>query len=70
MIEEWKTYFDRQEFGGAILMDMSEAFYTLNYDLLLEKLHAYGFDKNASLIINRYLKIRSQRTKVNNSFLS
>ena len=45
MIEEWKQYFDRQEFGGAILMDLSKVFDTLNHDLLLAKLNVYGFDK-------------------------
>ena len=37
-------------------MDFSKAFDTLNYDLLLAKFHAYGFDKNALLIINSYFK--------------
>ena len=45
-----EKYLDRQEFGGAILMDLSKAFDTLNHGLLLAKLHAYGFDKNKLLI--------------------
>ena len=51
-------------------MDLSKAFDTLNHDLLLAKLHAYGLDKNALLIINSYLKKRWQRTKINISFSS
>ena len=70
MIEKWKEYLDKQGFGGAILMDLSKAFDTLNHDLLLAKLHAYGFDKNALLIIKSYLKKQWQRTKINNSFSS
>ena len=70
MIEKWKEYLDKKGFGGAILMDLSKAFDTLNHDLLLAKLHAYGFDKNALLIIKSYLKKRWQRTKINNSFSS
>ena len=56
MIEKWKEYLDKHGFGGAILMDLSKAFDTLNHDLLLAKLHAYGFDKNALLIIKSYFK--------------
>ena len=59
---------DRQEFSDAISMDLSKAFDTLNYDLIVAKLHVYGFVKNALLVINSYLKKRWQRTKVNNSF--
>ena len=44
MIEKWKVYLDKQGIGGAILMDLSKASDTLNHDLLLAKLHAYGFD--------------------------
>ena len=29
-----------------ILMDLPRAFDTLNHDLLIAKLHAYGFQKN------------------------
>ena len=29
--------------AGAILMDLSKVFDTLNHDLLTAKLHAYGF---------------------------
>ena len=43
MIEEWKEYLDKQGFAGAILMDLSKVFYTLNHDLLLEKLHVCNF---------------------------
>ena len=49
-------------------MDLSKAFNTINHDLLIAKLYAYGFNKNALKRIKSYLTNRWQRTKVNNSY--
>ena len=49
-------------------MDLSKAFDTINYDLLIAKLHAYGFSYDALSLIQSYLTDRWQRTKVNMSF--
>ena len=38
-IEKWKHQLDQIGFAGAILMVLSKAFDTINYDLLIEKLH-------------------------------
>ena len=70
LIEKWKLTLDKHGYAGAILMDLSKAFDTLNHDLLLAKLHAYGFDKNALSLIKSYLTNRWQRTKINTSFSS
>ena len=51
-------------------MDLSKAFDTLNDDLLVAKLHGYGFENSALRMIKSYLSNRWQRTKVNNSFSS
>ena len=53
---------------GAIFMDLSKAFDTLNHDLILVKLEAYGFSKNSLNYIQSYLRSRLERTNVNNSF--
>ena len=58
------------ETNGAILMDLSKAFDTINYELLLGKLYAYGFDKKALRLLRSYLTERWQRTKINQSFSS
>ena len=73
MIEKWKKYLDLRENGkygkiGAVLMDLSKAFDTINHELLIAKLKAYGFDDSALYIILDYLSDRWQRTKVNDSF--
>ena len=47
LIEGWKKKLDQKGYGGAILMDLSKAFHTLNHDLLLVKLHAYDFDRGS-----------------------
>ena len=46
LTEEWKKALNNKGFGGAVLMNLSKALDTINHDLLLEKLHAYGFDKS------------------------
>ena len=46
-------------------MDLSKAFDTLDHDLLIAKLYAYGFGKNALKLIKSYLSDRWQRTKIN-----
>ena len=39
----WRKSLDDKGYRGAVLLDLSKAFDTLNYDLLIAKLHAYGF---------------------------
>ena len=43
LVESWKKSLDKKEYAGALLMDLSKAFDTINHDLLLAKLSAYGF---------------------------
>ena len=49
-------------------MDLSKAFDTINHQLLIAKLYAYGFSKDALELIMSYLNDRWQRTKINMSF--
>ena len=49
-------------------MGLSKAFDTISHMLMISKLHAYGFNIDALEIIFNYLRNRSQRVKINNSF--
>ena len=57
-LEKWKIILDRKGYAGAILMDLSKAFDTLNHDLLITKLHAYGFSEESLKLIKSYLTNR------------
>jgi hypothetical protein len=68
LIESWKTFLNKGFLVGTLIMDLSKAFDTLNHDLLIAKLSAYGFDKNSIIFIKSYLTGRQQRCKINNIF--
>ena len=70
LIEKWKQSLDNKGYAGGIFMDLSKAFDTINHQLLIAKLHAYGFDKSALTLMLSYLSNRWQRTKINLCFSS
>ena len=59
-----KLSVDNRNVTLALLTDLSNAFDCLPYKLLLSKLHAYGVDRNACLIILSYFTDRKQRVKL------
>ena len=70
LLENFKISLDEGRKAGAVLMDLSKAFECIRHDLLIAKLHAYGFSREALTLINDYLTNRQQRVKVNGSFSS
>ena len=66
MIEKWKNALDNKKHAGAILTDLSNAFDCINHELLIAKLEAYGYGKNALKFIHSYITGGKQRTNVNN----
>ena len=69
LIERWRLCLDKQGFAGALLMDLSKAFDTINHELLIAKLHAYGFSIEALEFLLSYLQEMWQRVKINATFL-
>ena len=51
-------------------MDLSKAFDTINHELLIAKLYAYGLSKDALKLIHSYMSDPWQRTKIDISFSS
>ena len=49
---------DKQSFAGALLMDLSKAFDTINHELLIVKLHTYGFSTDVLEVLLSYLQDR------------
>ena len=56
LIEEWKSKLDNNFIVGSVLMDLSKAFDCIPHDLIIAKLHAYGLDENALVLVYSYLK--------------
>ena len=63
-----EKHLDKGNRAGVILMDLSEAFDTINHSLLLATLEVYDFSTNSLKLMQNYLRNNLQRTKVNGSF--
>ena len=67
-VEKWKEVLDKKGFAAAMLMDLSKAFDTIDHDLLIAKLSAYGFGYDSLKLIHSYLSNRWQRVKIETAF--
>ena len=70
LVEEWKSKLDNDFLVGSVFMDLSKAFDSIPHELIIAKLHAYGFDENALVLIHSYLKKRKQSVRINNVYSS
>ena len=70
MVENCKKALDQRNEYVALLTDLSKAFDCLPHDLIVAKLHAYGFSTESLKLINSYLTERKQRVKMNDQFSS
>ena len=67
LIENWKKSLDQKKFVGAVLMDLSKAFDSIPHDLLIAKMHAYGFSIDTVTYFYSYLKRRKQNARIINT---
>ena len=70
MLEKWKSSLDKGKVFGVLLTDLSKAFDCLSHELIIAKLHAYGFSLSALKLMQSYLSERKQRTKINQAYSS
>lgn len=54
-----------RKFVGAVMVDLSKAFDTINHRLLIEKLHSYGISGTELKWFSNYLSQRKQRAVLN-----
>ena len=70
MTEKWRKTLDKGGQAGAVLTDLSKAFDSIDHNLLIAKLDAYGFEKQSIDFLHSYLTKRKQRTKVDSAYSS
>ena len=70
MLKIWRKVSDKGKYICAIFIDLSKVFATLNHDLLIAKLGAYGFETDALRYMKSYLKNKKQRVRVNKLLVS
>ena len=63
-----ESFFRQTRICGRNIYGSLRSLYTINHDLLLAKLNAYGFSHNASAFMLSYLKNKSHRVNINNNF--
>ena len=61
---------DKKENIGMFMMDLSKAFDCIPHELLIAKLHSYGFSKESLKFTYSYLKGRNQWVKINSNYSS
>ena len=60
LVENWKKSLDEKNLLGVILIDLSEAFYSIPHDLIIAKMYAYIFSIKVVTFFYSYLKDRNK----------
>ena len=70
MVVNCKKALDQGKEYCAFLTELSRAFDCISHDLIVAKLHSYGFPIESLKLINSYLSERKQRFKIDDQFSS
>ena len=65
LLEDWRNKLDNNNVVGIVLKDLSKASDFIPHGLLVAKLYAYGFNRDAVAYIYSYLKNWKQCVKTN-----
>jgi len=64
LIKDWRSALDNKCVVSAVIMDLTKAFDMLPHNLLLAKLAAYGISSSSLVLLDDYLRGRTQRVKI------
>ena len=67
LIENWKQSLYKNKFVGAVKMDLFKASDSIPPELLIAKMHTYGFDIISLTFFYSYLKHGKQNDNINNT---
>ena len=70
MLDNWKRAVDNGKLYELLLTDLSKTLDCLSHELLITKLHAFGFSFAALRLLHSCLTNRKQRTKIDLSYSS
>ena len=70
MLKKCKNAVDKGKCYGKLLTDLSQVFDCLSHELLIAKLHSYGFNVPALKLTESYLLNGKQKSKINATYSS
>ena len=68
MVDDWRLALDSKKITRSTAIDLSKAFDSICYNLLLAKLRPYGLNDDAIAFLQSWLTDRQQRNKFHEKF--